>query len=186
LASDLPLKVLSRSHHHLERTSMLAIRKILHPTDFSDLSRSALEFASALARDYGAELVVVHVHSPAPVYAPDGIVTGPIEDPYEVRAKLAQVRPADHRVKVEHHLLEGNPADEILKAARVTSADLIVMGTHGSTGLSRLLMGSVAENVLRKAPCPVLTVRGPFAEKGEDRPAGGSVNESAGTAAPAP
>src|SRR5262245_18819477 len=101
---------------------MLKMRKILHPTDFSDLSQAAFELACALARDYGAELVVVHVHNPQPVYAPDGIVVGPVEEPYDVRAKLVLIRPDDPRVKIEHHLLEGNSSDEILKAARVTSA----------------------------------------------------------------
>jgi nucleotide-binding universal stress UspA family protein len=136
------------------------IRKILHPTDFSDPARAAFEMACALARDYGAELVVVHVDRPSPIFAPDGIVVGvPVEEPYELRAKLARVRPTDAKVKVTHRLLEGEPADQILKAARAEAADLIVLGTHGTTGLARLLMGSVAETVLRKAPCPVLTVR---------------------------
>jgi nucleotide-binding universal stress UspA family protein len=83
----------------------------------------------------------------------------PIEEPLALRGRLAQVRPADSTVKCQHRLLEGDPADEILKVAGVENVDMIVMGTHGATGLTRLLMGSVAENVLRKAPCPVLTVR---------------------------
>jgi nucleotide-binding universal stress UspA family protein len=142
---------------------MFPIRKILHPTDFSDPARAAFEMACALARDYGAELIVVHVNRPPAVYAPDGIaMPGPIEDPYELRAKLARVRPTDAKVKVTHHMLEGEPADQILKAARAEAVDLIVLGTHGTTGLARLLMGSVAETVLRKAPCPVLTVRAPL------------------------
>jgi nucleotide-binding universal stress UspA family protein len=139
---------------------MLKIRKILHPTDLSENSRAALEVASALARDYKAELFVVHVNKPAPIYAPDGIAMAvPIEEPLALRGRLAQVRPADSTVKCQHRLLEGDPADEILKVAGVENVDMIVMGTHGATGLTRLLMGSVAENVLRKAPCPVLTVR---------------------------
>ena len=142
---------------------MFPIRKILYPTDFSDHSKAAFELACALARDYGAELVIVHVNRPTPIYAPDGIVVGvPIEEPYELRGQLAGVRPSDPRVKFEHHLLDGDPAEEILKAARIQAADLIVMGTHGNTGLARLLMGSVAEHVLRKAPCPVLTIKAPL------------------------
>jgi nucleotide-binding universal stress UspA family protein len=144
---------------------MLPIRKILHPTDFSDRSQAAFEMACALARDYSAELIVVHVTRPPLVYAPDGIaVATATEEPYDARVKLAEVRPADPRVTVTHHLLEGEPAEQILKAARAVSADLIVLGTHGTTGLARLLMGSVAESVVRKATCPVLTVRAPFAE----------------------
>ena len=142
---------------------MLPIRKILHPTDFSDRSRAAFEMAGALARDYAAELVIVHVAAPAPIFAPDGIaVAGPTEEPYEPRVKLAAVRPDDPRVKFSHHLVEGDAADQILKVARAEGVDLIVLGTHGHTGVARLLMGSVAESVLRKAPCPVLTVRSPF------------------------
>jgi len=147
---------------------MFPMRKILHPTDFSDQSKAAFEVACALARDYGAELIVVHVNRPTPIFAPDGIAVGvPVEEPYELRGQLAAVRPADPRVSVEHHLLDGNPADEILKAAKLKGADLIVMGTHGATGLARLLMGSVAEHVLRKAPCPVLTVKGPVGPPSE-------------------
>jgi universal stress protein A len=139
---------------------MLPIRKILHPTDFSDHSRAALDLACALARDYGAELLILHVNRATPIYAPDGIVVGlPVEEPYELRGKLAQVRPEDPRIKYEHKLVDGDPAEQIIKAA--AGMDLIVLGTHGTTGLARLLMGSVAESVLRKAPCPVLTVRTP-------------------------
>lgn len=142
---------------------MLPIRKILHPTDFSEPSRAAFEFACALARDYGAELIIVHVNKQTPIFAPDGIAVGvPVEEPYELRARLIEVRPTDTRVKYEHHLLEGDPAEEILKAAHSRGADLIVMGTHGNTGLARLLMGSVAECVLRRAECPVLTVKAPI------------------------
>jgi nucleotide-binding universal stress UspA family protein len=139
---------------------MFPIHTILHPTDFSDYSRGAFELACALARDYGAKLVVLHVNRPPAVYAPDGIVIGaPVEEPYELRAKLAQLRPDDPRVTTEYKLLDGEPADQILRAATNVNADLIILGTHGTTGLARLLMGSVAEDVLRKASCPVLTVR---------------------------
>jgi nucleotide-binding universal stress UspA family protein len=149
---------------------MLPIRKILHPTDFSEPSKAAFEFACSLARDYSAELVIVHAHRAPAVFAPDGIAVGaPVEDAYEPRARLAQVRPTDPRVKFQHHVVEGDPADEILKLATGHGIDLIVMGTHGNTGLTRLLMGSVAENVTRKAACPVLTLRTPF--KSDERSA---------------
>lgn len=147
---------------------MFTIRKILHATDFSAQSKAAFEVACALARDHQAVLVVVHVNRPTQIFAPDGIaVSVPVEDPLELRAQLADVRPADKRVNVEHHLLDGEPAEQILKAAQIQHADLIVMGTHGTTGLARLLMGSVAETVLRKAMCPVLTVKAPSATKPE-------------------
>jgi nucleotide-binding universal stress UspA family protein len=142
---------------------MYPIRKILHPTDFSEPSRAAFGVACALARDYGAELLIVHVVQPPPMYAPDGIpVSVPPEEPYAARVELARVRPDDPRVKVEHKLLDGDAAEEIIKAADSERADVIVLGTHGATGLTRLLMGSVAERVMRKAPCPVLTVRAPL------------------------
>ena len=142
---------------------MLPIRTILHPTDYSESSGSAFELACALARDYSATLVVAHVVPPTRVFAPDGIaVPLPAEEEYEPRAKLARLHPTDPRVEIDHRLLEGDPADTILKLAETTGADVIVMGTHGTTGLTRLLVGSVAESVMRKAPCPVLTVRGPF------------------------
>jgi nucleotide-binding universal stress UspA family protein len=101
----------------------------------------------------------------------------PAEEPYETRGKLAQVRPADHRVKVEHRLLNGDPAEEILKIAKAEQADLIVLGTHGSTGLARLLLGSVAESVLRGADCPVLTIKTPRVDN--SAPANPNVNAAA-------
>jgi universal stress protein A len=138
---------------------MLPIRKILHPTDFSDHSRAAFDLACALARDYGAELLILHVNRATPIYAPDGIVVGvPVEEPFEHE---------DPSIKVEHKLVDGDPAEQIVKAA--AGMDLIVLGTHGTTGLARLLMGSVAESVLRNAPCPVLTVRTPFKSAGGTR-----------------
>jgi nucleotide-binding universal stress UspA family protein len=139
---------------------MLQIRTILHPTDFSEPSQAAWELACALARDYNARLLIVHVYSPAPVYAPDGIaIPFPQEEPAALQARLAAIRPSDERIAYEHRLLEGEPAEKILELAQKEPVDLIVMGTHGTTGLARLLVGSVAESVLRKAPCPVLTVR---------------------------
>jgi nucleotide-binding universal stress UspA family protein len=147
---------------------MLPIRKILHPTDFSDHSRAAFDLACALARDYGAELLILHVNRATPIYAPDGIVVGvPVEEPFELLGKLAHLKHEDPSIKVEHKLVDGDPAEQIVKAA--AGMDLIVLGTHGTTGLARLLMGSVAESVLRNAPCPVLTVRTPFKSAGGTR-----------------
>jgi nucleotide-binding universal stress UspA family protein len=150
---------------------MLPIHTILHPTDFSDASKSAFEMACSLARDYRAKLVLLHVIPPAHIFAPDGVaVAFPSEQPFDAQAKLATLHPDDPRVDVDHHVVEGDPATEILKAASIQKADVIVMGTHGKTGLTRLLVGSVAEDVMRKAPCPVLTVRGPFHASAEIPP----------------
>jgi nucleotide-binding universal stress UspA family protein len=141
---------------------VLTIRRILYPTDFSNMSGPAFELASALARDYAADLLVLHVLAPSLVVAPNGVaITGPSEETDRARDQLEAIRPADPRVSVGHRLAEGHPVEEIVKAAREAQADLIVMGTHGHTGVSRLLMGSVAEGVMRKAPCPVLTVKAP-------------------------
>lgn len=147
---------------------MLAIRTILFPTDFSEPSRTAFDLACALARDYGAELVVAHVVPPPLPLGSGGVPMVPaVADDADLRARLEAVRPADPRVAVRHRLVVGHPlamdseAEGILAVTAEEKADLIVMGTHGRSGLSRLLMGSVAEHVLRKAPCPVLTMKCP-------------------------
>lgn len=141
---------------------MLPIRKILHPTDFSDRSRPAFELACSLARDYGANLVVLHV-ADLPLLMPmNGVlVPTPVDVAEADREQLERIHADDPRVKLTRRLGEGNPADGILSAAADLPADLIVMGSHGRSGLTRVLVGSVAEEVMRKAPCPVLTVKAP-------------------------
>jgi nucleotide-binding universal stress UspA family protein len=142
---------------------MLAIRTILHPTDFSDCSAFAFRLACSLARDYGARLIVLHVAEPPVTVASEGmLVIPPALDLDPLRDRLHQLRPGDPTVPVEHCLVEGNAAPEILRVAEETRCDVIVLGTHGRTGLARLLMGSVAEQVVRRACCPVLMVKGPF------------------------
>lgn len=144
---------------------MLTIRTILHPTDYSESSRPALELACALARDFGAKLVVCHVSPPPIITAGEGvgvIVDFPTGEAEQMTARLKQVLPDDPQIRVAHELLRGDPASEIVRLADEAKADLIVMGTHGRRGITRFLMGSVAEGVMRHAPCPVLTVRGPF------------------------
>jgi nucleotide-binding universal stress UspA family protein len=141
---------------------MLAIQTILHPTDFSERSKSAYEFACSLARDYGAKLVVLYVvEPPVPIYG-DGVAFAPPEPAIEpLRAELDRFIARNANLHVEGQLAEGDAGVEIVRVTEELKADLIVMGTHGRTGLSRLLMGSVAEYVLRKARCPVLTVKNP-------------------------
>jgi nucleotide-binding universal stress UspA family protein len=143
---------------------MLSIHTILHPTDFSPPSGAAFQVACALARDYAARLVLLHVKPPEMMYAGEGYVLPP--DPEAVRKELqdelARLRPPDLALRVERLLKEGDAVREILHAAKEVHADLIVLGTHGRTGVGRLLMGSVGEAVLRKAPCPVLTVKAPL------------------------
>jgi nucleotide-binding universal stress UspA family protein len=141
---------------------------IVHPTDFSPASRAAFARAVALARDEGAELLLVHVLASVTPLLGDGYMSPKTyEDLFRsIRAQaqkqldqlLARAKTA--RVRARGLLLEGTAADAIARTARAKHAQVIVMGTHGRTGLARLLMGSVAERVVGTAPCPVLTVRG--------------------------
>jgi nucleotide-binding universal stress UspA family protein len=159
-----------KTHWYLPRApTMLPIRTILHPTDFSEHARYAFRLACALARDYGAKLIVLHVAEPPIAVYGEGVIV-PVMDPIheEAKNKLHNIRPPDpEEVYIEHRMLEGDPPEEILAVAKELPCELIVMGTHGRTGLRRLIMGSVAEEVVRKALCPVLTVRTP-AFKGDE------------------
>jgi nucleotide-binding universal stress UspA family protein len=142
---------------------MMPIKSILHPTDFSENARRAFELACALARDYGAKLLLLHVR-PLPVVPPTEIVEFPPEPgAYHdaLREKLEALKPDDPRIVVERYRLVGDESEEIVRFAEDKGCDLIVMGTHGRSGLGRLIMGSVAEKVLREAPCPVVTVKHP-------------------------
>jgi nucleotide-binding universal stress UspA family protein len=136
--------------------TMLPIKTILHPTDFSDASKIALEFACGLAADYGAHLVIIHVVA-APLVLSDGAIVSMTEPGADgVRIQLNELEIPDGRFDVVRRVEEGNPAAEILNVADIAHADLIVMGSHGRSGLRRWFMGSVAEVVMRKATCPVL------------------------------
>jgi len=141
---------------------MLAIKTILHPTDFSERAEFAFRLAGSLARDYGARLIVLHVAElPMAVSGVGVLMIPPPIDEKPLRDKLEEFRAHNPKVPVEHRMVEGDPASEILRVAGETRCDVIIMGTHGRTGLGRLLMGSVAEQVVRRAACPVLTVKDP-------------------------
>jgi nucleotide-binding universal stress UspA family protein len=136
--------------------------KILFPTDFSELSQSALAHAASLARDSGATLLIAHVEEPPQAYGSgEAYYTLPEFDDTSLRERLLAVVPTDPDVPYEHRLLIGDPAAEIVHLSQREDVDLIVMGTHGRTGLMRLIMGSVAEAVVRRAACPVLTLKHP-------------------------
>ena len=141
---------------------MLPVHTILHPTDFSGPSAYALGLACALARDYGARLIALHVTHMPPIFAGEGMVP-PASD--EIRAEaeeqLRELPVPQDDVRVKRRLEEGDAAGEIIRVAAEVEASLIVMGTHGRTGLNRLLMGSVAEQVVRRSTCPVVTVTRP-------------------------
>ena len=136
------------------------IKSILFPTDFSHTGDNALAMAESLARDSGAKIFIVHVEEPPMAYGGGEMYYGIMEpDLAQLREMLSQVKPKDESIAFEQHLLSGEPADGIARFAADNDIDLIVMGTHGRTGLVRLLMGSVAEAVVRKAKCAVLTVK---------------------------
>lgn len=141
---------------------MLRLKTILHPTDFSPTSERAWKVAASLARDYGAKLILLHVtDAPVVVYGEGIVPPNPVEHRETARQMLEEIHPPEGALPIERLLLEGDIVWEILRTAAERSCDAIVLGTHGRSGVGRLLMGSVAEQVLRKAPCLVLTVRNP-------------------------
>jgi len=140
----------------------MQVKKILFPTDFSTSSDAGLAQATSLARDGGGKLIIVHVEEPPAAYGAGEMYYGiPDPDTAGLMKMLEAVVPNDPQVPYEHRLVTGDPATEIVRLAAQEKVDLIVLGTHGRTGLRRLLMGSVAEAIVRRAPCPVLTYREP-------------------------
>jgi nucleotide-binding universal stress UspA family protein len=147
---------------------MSRIRRILHPSDFSRASSAAFTKAVEMAKTNRAELLVVHVVAPVVPMVGDGYVSPKIYEEIEATARsqaqaqigrlVAKARKAGVRVK--SLLMEGVPHEQITRAARSKRADLIVIGTHGRTGLAKFFLGSVAGRVVSIASCPVLTVRG--------------------------
>jgi nucleotide-binding universal stress UspA family protein len=140
------------------------IATILHPTDFSRHSAYAFQLACLLAEGYGARVVALHV---APVHRPAAIAyrgsesASPYLDAYHASlwSELWRLEAPDRNVRVEHRLEQGIVTTEILRVSREIGSDLIVMGTHGRTGLTRFPMGSVAEQIVRTATCPVVTIK---------------------------
>ena len=145
---------------------MIEIRRILCPVDFSEHSRRALDHAVAIARWYRSTITALHVVSAVPVaaYAPGPLVyeplllTGPDRDQLQANLERFVDAEAAPGVAIECRVREGVAATEILDEAVEMDADLVTIGTHGRSGFERLVLGSVAEKVLRKARCPVLTV----------------------------
>ena len=144
------------------------MKRILHPSDFSKASRGAFKKAVELARTTGAALDLLHVIAPVvPVFG-YGYVSPQTYDQLAASGKkwaqqemerlVKKARAAG--VKTTSTIVEGMPVDRIVRAARARRADLVVMGTHGRTGWSRLFLGSVASRVIAASPSPVLTVRG--------------------------
>lgn len=145
---------------------MIKLDQILHATDFSEPSKIALEYARTLASRFDSHLHVVHVHqsvAAAAMMSPGGVIPPHVEEDDRRQAEemltgteVGEYVPSE---RVSRSLLLGTPFAEIIRFAREHDVDLIVLGTHGRSGLKHLIMGSVAEKVVREAPCPVLTVR---------------------------
>lgn len=147
-----------------------AYRRILWPTDFSPLAAAALPHALKLAADSGAELVVLHVLPLAALFAIPEMMGAAWEQldrenramgKAELQRVTEQLQGKAPKLRVHRVVAKGVPFDQILRVAKRLRCDLIVLATHGRTGLRHVWMGSVAENVVRRAPCPVLTVRPP-------------------------
>jgi nucleotide-binding universal stress UspA family protein len=145
----------------------MVFRRVLVPTDFSPPSERAWDLARRLARAVGAEIVILHVFvPPPPPYVDAAVPVVPIVDIYEsgrrwVEEQLARwaAKAREEGLTAKTLLRDGAAHKEIVAAARDEGADLIAIGTHGYSGVERLLLGSVAEKVIRLAPCPVLAIR---------------------------
>lgn len=143
-------------------------RRILHPSDFSTASRAAFRKAIDMAKGSRAELLLAHVISPVVPMAGEGYVSPAMYDQVAASTRawaqkqldglLAQAKKSHARVK--GFILDGAPSDEIVRFARSRKVELIVMGTHGRKGIAKFFVGSVADRVVARATCPVLTVRG--------------------------
>jgi nucleotide-binding universal stress UspA family protein len=146
----------------------IVLKQILYPTDFSELSLKALRYAVSFARAYQARLHCIHVIDEAYAYwgglSPESVpVVPPVEEMGRIGRQQLDTFAAAHLADVKPpaavDVLYGRPFVEITQYAREHKIDLIVIATHGRSGLSHALLGSTAEKVVRKAPCPVLTVR---------------------------
>jgi nucleotide-binding universal stress UspA family protein len=148
----------------------MEIRSILLPTDFSECANYALSYAASFARQAGAAIVCVHVIEPVvPTVGYTGMaeplpmadLSDQLEDSAE--RELPKIAECDEcaGLKVEEVIAHGDAASEIVRVARERGVDLIVISSHGRTGLGRMLFGSTAESVVRHAPCPVLVVKPP-------------------------
>ena len=139
-------------------------KTILFATDFSATCATALNWAAALTRSLDARLLIVHVEQPGVPYGGGEIYSADVFDYHSITLlnMLEKVKPSDPTVPYCHHLLCGEPASEILRVAEEEEVNMIVMSTHGRTGISRMLVGSVAENVIRQAHCPVMVFKSPL------------------------
>jgi universal stress protein A len=149
------------------------LRKILVPIDFSECSRKALIYALRFAQQFGGQLLLVHVVEP--MIVPENMLMAVPELPEaggnlvnEAQARLTQLakKEVPAEIKVDVIVRVGRPYYEVIEAAKAEDVDLIVIATHGYTGLKHVFLGSTAERVVRHASCPVLTVREPVSDSG--------------------
>ena len=149
----------------------MQLKKILYATDFSEYSRAALNYASSLAAATGAKLYILHADDTTPGMVFGDVGYGYVPELDEIAKEeydsLQKIVPTTEGVEYEHLFTRGAAAEEILTTAEKENVDLIVIGTHGRSGVSRLLLGSVAEAIVRKAACPVLTVKQPTEKRVE-------------------
>jgi nucleotide-binding universal stress UspA family protein len=137
------------------------IHCILHLTDFSDCAEAAFHLACSLARERSLRLIVLHV-VPPPLCHGELLTRQPPDSYYrQMEEWLRRLRADNTGIDIHIRLEDGDPCEVILRTAEEDHCDLIVLGTHGRTGLSRAILGSIAEQVLRRASCPVLTMRTP-------------------------
>jgi len=147
---------------------MITIKSILYPTDFSKYSLYALEYALSFARQYGAKLYIVHVLPNYPLILGPEVTFVNVPKLEQATSEYVQgemkklkEQCAAQGVECEDLVLVGTPFVQIIDAARDKKVDLIVIATHGRTGIRHALFGSVAEKVVRKSPCPVLSIKHP-------------------------
>lgn len=144
---------------------MTQIRRILFPTDFSERADAAWEYAQTVATAFNAEIHLLHVmQEPVTMLPESALAVAPpaVNMPELIEAAeqgLERISRSTQSQVTKRSVVSGPPAEEIVRYARDAKVDLIVLGTHGRTGLAHVLLGSVAEKIVRKAPCPVLTVR---------------------------
>jgi nucleotide-binding universal stress UspA family protein len=145
---------------------VIKLKKVLVPTDFSESARQALRYGMSFAKEYGAELLLLHVVENLTVGYASDLFPVPMAEVFQeisgyAKAELAKLgeEARGRGLAVQEHVVQGKPSAEIIRFAAANAIDIIVLGTHGKGMLDQALFGSTTERVVRRAPCPVLTVR---------------------------
>lgn len=145
---------------------MIQLKKVLVPTDFSESARNAVTYGVSFAKEYGAELVLLHVVENLTVGYASDLFPVPMAEVFQeisgyAKAELAKLaeEARGRGIAVREEVVQGKPSAEIIRFAAENAIDMIVLGTHGKGMLDQALFGSTTERVVRRAPCPVLTVR---------------------------